>query len=47
MRGWSTFGALTSHEDTQIYNTHHGPDLGEATTFPFIVFFVLTHGACT
>jgi hypothetical protein len=24
--------------------THHGLDLGEATTFPYIVFFAFAHG---
>ncbi len=32
---------------TRSHKTHHGPDLGEATTFPLIVFFVLNHEACT
>jgi len=26
-----------------IHKIHHGPDLGEATTFPLIVFFVPGH----
>jgi hypothetical protein len=29
---------------TQIHKTHHGSNLGEATTFPFIVYFVPGHG---
>ncbi len=29
---------------TRIYKTHHGPDLGEAATFPFIVFSAPLHG---
>jgi hypothetical protein len=28
---------------TWTHLTHHGPDLGEATTFPHIVFFALLH----
>jgi hypothetical protein len=28
----------------QIHKTHHGADLGEATTFPFIVYFAPLHG---
>jgi len=40
MHSWNTFGAKTSHEQTRIHKIHHGPDLGEATTFPFIVYFV-------
>jgi hypothetical protein len=47
MHNWNTFGARTSHEQTQIHKIHHGPDLGEATTFPLIVFFVFGHGANT
>jgi len=27
-----------------IHKTHHGPDLGEATTFPHIVFSKLLRG---
>jgi hypothetical protein len=27
--------------------THPGPNLGEATTFPIIVFYVHGHKACT
>jgi len=41
----STFGARTSHGQTQIHKTHHGPDLGEATTFPLIVYSMLLHKA--
>jgi len=33
-----------SHEHTWIHKTHHGLDLGEATTFPFIIFFVTAMG---
>ncbi len=31
-------GVGTSHGLTRTHLTHHGPDSGEATTFPFIVF---------
>jgi len=34
MGNWNTFGAWTSHEQTQTHKTHHSPNLGEATTFP-------------
>jgi hypothetical protein len=34
VHSWSTFGVRTSHKQTQTPKTHHGPDLGEATTFP-------------
>ncbi len=47
MRSWSTFGAQTSHEQTWTHKTHHSLDLGEVTTFPLIVFFLLGHGANT
>jgi hypothetical protein len=29
---------------TRTHKTHHGPDLGEATTFPFIVFSATLRG---
>ncbi len=29
----------------KTHKTHHGLDLGETTTFPLIVFYVLGHGA--
>jgi len=32
---------------TQIHKTHHGPDLGEATTFPLILYFVVGHETST
>ncbi len=47
MRNWNTFGAWTKHGQTQTHKTHHNPNLGEATTFPIIVFFVLGHGVPT
>ncbi len=46
MHSWNTFGARTNHGQTQIHKIHHGPNLGETTTFPFIILFVLGHGAC-
>jgi hypothetical protein len=39
----NVFGVRTNHEQTQIHKTHHNPDLGEATTFPLIVYFVFGH----
>jgi len=33
-----------SHEHTWIHKTHHDLDLGEATTFPFIIFFLIVMG---
>jgi hypothetical protein len=44
---WSTFEAWTSQGQTQTHKTHHNSDLGEATTFPLIVFYVFGHGANT
>jgi hypothetical protein len=47
MQSWSTFGAQTNHGQTQTHKTHHNPDLGEGTTFPLIVYSVLSHGTST
>ncbi len=43
MHSWSIFGAKTSHGQTQTHKTHHGPDLGETTTFLLIVYSVPSH----
>jgi hypothetical protein len=42
---WSTFDAKINHMQTQIHKTQHDPNLGEATTFPFIIYFVPLHEA--
>jgi hypothetical protein len=47
MCSWRTFGARMSHGQTWIHKTTHSLNLGEATTFPLIVLYVLSHGACT
>jgi len=50
MHSWSTFGAQMNHEHTQTHKSHktcHSLDLGEATIFPLIIFFVICHGGCT
>jgi hypothetical protein len=47
MHSWNTFNAWTNHGQTQIHKTHHGLNLGEAITFPLIIFFVPSHGANT
>ncbi len=47
MHSWSTFGARTNHRQTWIHKNHHNPDLGETTTFPLIVFYMLGHEAST
>jgi len=40
---WSTIGVKMNHEQIRIHKTHHDSDLGEATTFPLIVYYVLLH----
>jgi hypothetical protein len=47
VHSWNIFGARTSHTQTWTHKTHHGPDLGEATTFPLILFFVHDHETST
>jgi hypothetical protein len=37
MHNWNIFGVLTSHRQTRTHKTHHGPDLGEAITFPLFM----------
>ncbi len=34
-----------NHRQIWIHKTHHGPDLGEATTFPHIVYSLALHEA--
>ncbi len=43
MCSWNIFGAQMSHGQTWIHKPHHGPDLGEATTIPLIVFSMFGH----
>jgi len=45
VHSWSTFGARMSHGQIQIHKTHHISNLGEATTFPLIVYYVPLHEA--
>jgi hypothetical protein len=47
MRSWNTFSARTNHGQTQTHKTHHGLDLGEAITFPLIVFSMPSHAVNT
>jgi len=47
MHSYNIFGARMNHKQTWTHKTHHGSDLGEATTFPFIVFSVPGHEANT
>jgi hypothetical protein len=44
MHGWSTFASRMNHWHIQTHKTHHGPNMGEATTFPFIIFSVISQG---
>jgi hypothetical protein len=43
MCSWSTFVAQMNHGHTQIHKTHHDLNLGEAITFPLIVFSMINH----
>jgi hypothetical protein len=43
VQSWNTFGAKTSHEQTQIHMIHHGLKLWEATTFPLIGYSMPGH----
>jgi hypothetical protein len=45
MHSLSIFGVRTNHKQIWTNKAHHGLDLGEATTFPFIVYFVHFHEA--
>ncbi len=47
VRNYNTFGARTNHGQTRTHKIHHGPDLGEATTFPLIVYYVPSHETST
>jgi hypothetical protein len=47
VHSWSLFGAWMSFRKTWTHKTHHSLNLGEDTTFSFIVFFVLGHRAYT
>jgi hypothetical protein len=45
MHSWSAFGVWMNHKQTWTHKTHHNPNLGEAPTFPHIIFFVPGHMA--
>jgi hypothetical protein len=47
MHSWNIFNAWMNHEETWIHKIHHGPNLGETTTFPLIIFFMPGHEANT
>jgi len=38
--GRNIFGVRMNHGQSRIHKIHHGLDLGEATTFPIMVYFV-------
>jgi hypothetical protein len=45
MHKFSTFGANTSHEQIWTHKTHHGQNLGEATTFPlYNILYISSRG---
>jgi hypothetical protein len=50
MHSWTIFGArmnhgrIRTHKIHKTHKTHHDLDLGEATTFPIIVYSMLGHG---
>jgi hypothetical protein len=44
VHSWNIFGVRMSHGQLQTHKTHHVPNLGEATTFPLIVYSVPLHG---
>jgi hypothetical protein len=44
---YNILGARMSHGQMWTHKIHYGPDLGEATTFPLIVFFVFSYGVGT
>ncbi len=45
MYSLSTFGVRRNHGQTRTHKTHHGPDLGEATTFPLTLYSMPLHEA--
>jgi hypothetical protein len=47
MRSYNIFGAWMNHGQMRTHKTHHSLGLGEATTFPLIVFFMFSHEAST
>jgi hypothetical protein len=47
VRSWNTFDAHMNHGQTPTHKIHHSLDLGEAITFPLIIFFVHGHKAST
>jgi hypothetical protein len=43
MQNWNTFNAWMSQGHTWTHKIHHNPNLGEATTFPLILFSMISH----
>jgi hypothetical protein len=45
MHSLNIFGTRTDHEQTRTHKIHHGPNLGEAITFPLIEYSMPLHKA--
>jgi hypothetical protein len=45
VHNWNTLNVKTSHGQTRTHKTHHSSNLGEATTFPLVVYYVPLHEA--
>jgi hypothetical protein len=45
MHNLNIYGARAIHGQHHTYKTHHSLDLGEAITFPLIVYYVPLHEA--
>jgi hypothetical protein len=45
MHNKNTFDARMKHGQTWTYKTHRDSDLGKATTYSLIIFFVFGHRA--
>jgi len=43
MHDQNIFNAWTNHGHTWTHKIHHDLNLGEAITFPFIIFYVISH----
>jgi hypothetical protein len=43
MHSWNIFASRLSHGHTWIHKIHHGPDFKETTTFPLIVYSMISH----
>jgi len=43
MHNWNIFGVRMSNRQIRIHKIHHNLDLGEANTFPLIVYIMFGH----